>query len=117
MSTSATCMSTAEASSGCAIFSCLSSTMSRDSDRGGRGGRGGDSDDTRRLYRRLEAGGWRLGFVRGRERKRLERLRPRLGTSLQRPLFERPPPADVDLASCDDGARRAAENRLAGAPG
>src|SRR5438552_1235480 len=39
MSTSAICMSTADASSGCAIFSCLSSTISRVSARGGRGGR------------------------------------------------------------------------------
>src|SRR6185503_10333619 len=39
ISTSATCRSTAEDRSGCACFSCLSSTISRGSARGARGGR------------------------------------------------------------------------------
>src|SRR5438270_12956363 len=44
MSTSAICMSIADASSGCNAFSCLSSTTSRVSARGGRGGRSGTDE-------------------------------------------------------------------------
>src|SRR5579862_7133687 len=63
ISTSASCMSTADASSGCVVFSSLSSATSRVSARCGRGGR----SFTLRLYRAGRAGG--AGWAGGSGRK------------------------------------------------
>src|SRR5437016_12129933 len=79
MSTSAICMSTADASSGCAAFSCLSSTISRVSARGGRGGR----SDT-------------LGIVVARQEGRREGFPCRLPTNLERQSEAEPCDARAD---------------------